>query len=124
VHERNLRALAALFDRAQLNVPPLSVVDFHVAAKFKAGAVPLGEEGAALALERIQIEMQVDRIDHPIAAIAPGEFFAAVDGMLDRVECGLNCVADHAIRERRLFPGARSAPGIRRARRDNPCRVA
>src|SRR5690606_8647500 len=114
--EAPLHRGATLCHLAQLYVAPLAVFGAHVAAEGIVVLAQLGHEGAARALECIEVQVQVDAAYRLRAAVAPGQLLLAFDGVLDRVEGGIDRIAHHAVGQRVLGAGARPAPGIRSAR--------
>jgi hypothetical protein len=112
LHEAPGHGLAALLHLAQLGVAPVVVLHVHRAAEGK--ALPaLGHEGAAFALEGIEVQVQVDGLHRAVGAVAPGQLLAAVDRVLVGVELGLDLVAHHPVGQRGLVALSRPAPGAR-----------
>src|SRR6185436_9313961 len=76
---------AALLDPPQLDGAALPFPGFDVAAEAaEAGALP--GEGAAFALEGVEVEVDVHGGDGLGAPVAPGEPLTSVDGVLERIE--------------------------------------
>src|SRR5690606_28179957 len=111
-----LDRLAGLRDLAQLHVTPFAVLGLHPAAELVVALAQFGHEGAARALEGVEVQVQVDAADRLRAAVAPGQLLAAGDGVLVGIQRGRDLVPDHAVGERVFVAGARAAPGIGRTR--------
>src|SRR5580692_4351582 len=93
----DLRRLARLGDRPQLDMSPLPRADLQTAvAPIEAAALLLGEEGAALTLQCVQVQVQVDHSNRTVTAITPGELLLPANGMRHRIKRGVDFVIDDA----------------------------
>ncbi len=112
LHEGPGHINPALADRIQTDETPLAVLGGDLAAKTKALFPGLGEKRAAGSGKGIEVQMQVDRIDRLLAAIAPAHPLLALDGVRLRIQTRLDGVADHLVGKRGFVALTGATPGI------------
>ncbi len=117
VHELPRHGLARLLHLAQLDPAVLALLQFDAGAE-AAVALCFAHEGAAGALEGVEVDVQVQMRDGAVAAVEPGEALFSLDGVVVGVEDRLEVVVGDAQRAApcRLF--ARRAHGSSRRSRD------
>ena len=113
--EGPLRRRAVLHHLVQADEAEFAVLGIDIAAEAALAGPLLGHEGAAGALEAVEVHVHVQAAHRLRAAVAPGQRLFAGDGVLDRVEFGIDRVRHRPVRQRRFLAGARAAPGIRGA---------
>ena len=111
LHEAPSGGLAGLLHLVQANVAVLAVAGVDIAAEAAFAGTLLGHEGAAGAVEAVEIQVHIHAADRLCAAVAPGQLLLAGDRVPDRVELGVDGIRHHPIGQRRFVAGARAAPG-------------